>query len=171
MNTQHATNVLQAPILSILVHVIQNSANLLPQHEDFKEKEPPSPTRAVAHIKTPHLYVYTLLTIVSLLQAHPFEGAHLEICWLLAQATLYYGLFNRISRTSSVRTDNLAETITTLGELSYFMVPISVSFVFLKWDDLSFAPEVALVAVLKACRMLAIFVLVRRLLYIAYKHL
>ena len=153
----------QAPVLSIFVVAIQNSSSLLPQHEDFKEKEPLSPTRAVTSTRPPYLYVYTLITILALSQANPLIGAHLEICWVFAQGAFYYGLFNRVSRSSGNRNDVLIESIYTLSELSYFMVPVTLSFVFLKWDDLCFSQDEGFVALLKACRIVTTFVLVNYL--------
>lgn len=106
------------------------------------------------------LYGATTVTILSL--NHPFDGFHLKLCWLFSQIVLYVGLSRRISEWNKVSSIYIEEVVQSATELASHMLIITGPIAVIWWEGIPSVPEAGVVAILKACRWIAVLTLVSK---------
>lgn len=106
------------------------------------------------------LSLQTVITLFALFGDNTLQDFHLKLCWLFAQVVLYWGLSNRISRSTTIRSDGSKEVVHTATEVATGIVFITLPLLVLLWPYFESYRHVAQVVILKACRWSAVLVLV-----------
>ena len=106
------------------------------------------------------LYGATTVAILSL--NHPFNGFHLKVCWLFSQIVLYVGLSHRISEWNNVSSNNIEEVVQSAIELASHMLIITGPIAVIWWEGIPSVSGAGIVAILKACRWIAVLTLVSK---------
>ncbi len=149
-------NQFQAPLLAPGLIIIGRGSESLPEYESPEGNNTNSKNKR----KNIILCLYAATTTITLFWDHPFRALPLKLCWIFAQAVLYWGLLNRVSQLNGIQFDDRVEVWHTAIELAGRMALITVPLTILWWHHVPSIPQVGIFAILKACRWIAILVLV-----------
>lgn len=141
--------------------LIERGSTFLPEYHDLEDPESKEPSpKTGSKKKLIFLCVYAFVTMIALLRDDPLYGFRLKLCWMFAQLVLYWGLSNRVSQNPGTKSDTVAEAVQTGIELASFMVIITVPLTLLWWHGVPSAAQVGFMGIVKACRWVAVLILV-----------
>jgi hypothetical protein len=148
---------LQAPLLAPALIIIERKA-LLPEHEDLEGKGLAQSRGSKG--KAIFVCLYAAITMIALFGDSPLDSLRLKLCWLFAQIILYWGMSHKIAQSDRLPSQISTDVLHTATALATVMVVITTPLVVLWWHHMPSAPQVGMIGILKACRWMAVLVLV-----------
>jgi hypothetical protein len=150
--------VVQAPLLPLALTILEKRSASLPEYEHPEGKEASSKVDR----RTIFLCLYAVITTITLFRDDSLRGFTLKLCWLFAQIVFYWALSHRVSQLNGIKFDDMVEVWHTATELADWMALITIPLTILWWHHGSSFPHIGLFGFLKACRWIAVLVLVRK---------